>query len=165
MPALVSTFIILPSAFCISQGAHLDATTMQFANSLAPRSGERVRVRGSIHPMGVVSRCAHSQGARLDTATGVRRKKATGVRPSSGATAWQTRRGGDFPAHSKNPWPAAAGDGRTPPAAVSRCARCVRHGCAGKGKVPARRSCPPSGIGIEPSYPFRSLPDLAYLVK
>jgi len=122
MPALVSTFIILPSAFCISQGAHLDATTMQFANSLALRSGERVRVRGSIHPMGVVSRCAHSQGAHLDTATGVRRKKATGVRPSSGAAAWQTRRGGDFPAHSKNPWPAAAGDGRTPPAAVSRCA-------------------------------------------
>jgi len=57
---------------------HLDATTMRFDNSLAPSrapalcsvepaarnhslappSGERVRERGSLHPMVVVSRCA-----------------------------------------------------------------------------------------------------------
>jgi hypothetical protein len=42
------------------QRAHLGAAPMQFSDSLAPRSGERVRVRGSFHPMGAVSRCARS---------------------------------------------------------------------------------------------------------
>jgi len=61
--------------------------------------------------------------AHLDTATRVRHKNNTGVRPSSGAAARETRRAGELSAHPKNSWLAAAGDGRTPPVAVSRCAQ------------------------------------------
>ena len=44
---------------------HLDPAPMPFSDSLAPRSGERVRVRGSFHPTGAVSRCAPHQAPSL----------------------------------------------------------------------------------------------------
>ncbi len=43
------------------QGAHLDTTTVRFGNSLAPRSGERVRERGSLDPRGAVPRGARDR--------------------------------------------------------------------------------------------------------
>jgi lipid-A-disaccharide synthase len=46
---------------------HLDTAPMQFFDSLAPRSGERVRERGSVHQMGAVSRCAHAKPSQPAT--------------------------------------------------------------------------------------------------
>jgi hypothetical protein len=48
-------------------GAHLATTTLRYANSLAPRSGERVRERGSFNALVVLSRCALQVGGPVYT--------------------------------------------------------------------------------------------------
>jgi DNA helicase-2/ATP-dependent DNA helicase PcrA len=57
-------------------GAHLDTATSGFANSLAPRSGERVRERGLFHPKVPVSRCAPLAAALQKIASAAPKKTA-----------------------------------------------------------------------------------------
>jgi hypothetical protein len=64
-PAAGAKVEALLSALCQSKaeakGAHLATTAMRFAHSLAPRSGERARERGSFPPMVVMPRCAQAK--------------------------------------------------------------------------------------------------------
>ena len=50
---------------CAPVRAHLATTTSRYANSLAPRSGERARERGSFPPMVVMLRCVRPVARKL----------------------------------------------------------------------------------------------------